>query len=255
VELRRYLSIVRRRIWLIGLAVVVPATVAWSNTDTTPVYAAHTSIYVGASRFSFDDTSDANLSGDRSVGVERLIATFAAMIQSNAVASEALDITGLAGTPQAVVARTAAIPVEGTNILVISVADSDPAVAQRLSIGIAEAFVNQISDLEPGRAVGPGDLPSAPASIFERAQLSTVPQQASAMSNAVTAGLVALVLAMMLTFLAEYLDITVKAADDAERRLELPVLGVIPVLPMDPSATLRQAGRRRREEFTLIADG
>lgn len=254
-ELRRYLSIVRRRIWLIGLAVVVAFTVAWSNTDTTPVYRADTSIYVGASRFSFDETTDANLSGDRSVGVERLIATFAAMIRSNAVASEALEITGLPGSPEAVVAQTAPLPIEGTNILVIRVTDSDPAVAQQLSIGMAEAFVNQITDLEPGGSVSPGDLPSAPASIFERAQLETVPQQASAMSNAITAGLVALVLAMMLTFLAEYLDITVKAADDAERRLELPVLGVIPVLPMDPSSTLRQPGRRRREEFTLIADG
>ena len=254
-ELRRYLSIVRRRGWLIGLAVVLAATLAWTRTDTTPVYTADTSIYVGASRFSFDDSSDANLSGDRSLGVERLIATFAAMIRTNAVASEALDLTGVRGTPRAVVAQTRAVPVKGTNILIVRVQDSDPAEAQLLSIGMAEAFISQISDLEPGGSSRQGDLPSAPASIFERAQLSTVPQQASATSNAITAALVALVLATMLAFLAEYLDITVKAADDAERRLELPVLGVIPVLTMAPETTLRQPGRPRREEFTLIADG
>jgi capsular polysaccharide biosynthesis protein len=42
--------------------------------------------------------------------------------------------------------------------------------------------------------------------------------------------------AVGLAFLLEYLDVTVKSPADAERRLELPVLAVVPMQRQRPAA-------------------
>jgi capsular polysaccharide biosynthesis protein len=147
-----------------------------------------------------------------------------------------------------------AVPIKDTNILVIVVTDTDPAVAQALSIGLAEAFVTKISELEPGKPLGEGDLPTAPARIFERAKLPVAPQKESLLTGLIVAALLGLLLSGGAVLLVEYLDITVKTVDDAERRLGLPVLGVVPQLALDPSTTLRRPPTGRRKEIGLVRD-
>ena len=64
--------------------------------------------------------------------------------------------------------------------------------------------------------------------------------------NVIVASIFGLLVAAILAFLLEYLDITVKTAADAERRLELPVLGIIPYVRQDanvePDRPLRLSG-------------
>ncbi len=74
-----------------------------------------------------------------------------------------------------------------------------------------------------------GSIPSIPASIFERANLPTVPRPVGLANHLLVAAMFGFVLSAGLVLLIEYLDVTVKDADDVERRLELPVLGVIPM--------------------------
>ena len=256
-ELRRYFVILRRRALLIAATVIVAMVVAGVTTDRTPHYTASSSIYVGASRFSFDaGTTDPNATGGQlAAGLERLIATFAAMIHSEPVAQDAVELTGIQRSASSVLGQTVASPLLGTNLLVVTVTDTDPAVAQELSTGMAEAFVRKIKDLEPGKAVGEGQVPSAPATIFERAKLPTVPTQAGLVSKLFTAGLFGLVAAAGAALFVEYLDITVKTAEDAQRRLELPILGVVPLFAENPSAALRPPRVRRRENIGLVRDG
>lgn len=228
-ELRYYLSILRRRAIPIVLTVIVAAVLTYATTDRTPIYSATSTIYVGASRFAFEANSEA-LSGDRNAGIQRLNATFARMIDSDVIAREALAETGVARSALGVVSATEVLAPQNTNILTITVSDSDPAVAQALATGMAEAFIGKIRELEPGQSVGEGDLPSAPATIFERAQLPLAPQTSSALPNMVVAALFGFLLSAGVAFLIEYLDITFKTPEDAERRLNLPVLGTVPVL-------------------------
>jgi hypothetical protein len=57
------------------------------------------------------------------------------------------------------------------------------------------------------------------------------------------AGLLGLIVAGALIALLEYLDISMRSAEDVERQLELPVIGVVPalgdVLPVTPPASVR----------------
>jgi len=228
-ELRNYLNILRRRILLIGLTVLAGLVAAWLGTNRTTHYTAETTIYIGASRFSFDTGAGADLSGDRAVGLERILATYADMISSQPVAQAAIEITGIQRGAALLAAQTNAFAKPGTNLLAVRVTDGNPVTAQQLSVAMAEGFIKKLNEIEPGQTVGEGNLPSIPASIFERAQLPTRPSGTSLTKNLVVAALFGLVLSSGLILLAEYLDVTVKSAEDAERRLELPVLGGIPL--------------------------
>jgi capsular polysaccharide biosynthesis protein len=253
-ELRRYLALLRRRARLILLTVVVAIGFTVATADNAVRYTATSTLYVGANTFSSTGTFDPNLSGDQQAGLARVIQTFSIMIKSTPIASAALESTGIPRSAASVVAETTAVPVKETNILVIIVTDRDPAIAQALSIALADAFVSKISELEPGKAPAEGDLPTAPARIFERAKLPVTPQKESVLSNVIIAGLLGLLLSSGIVLLVEYLDITVKTVEDAERRLELPVLGVVPQLALDPATTLRRPPTGRRKEIGLVRD-
>lgn len=254
-ELRRYLAILRRALPLIALTVVVAVAVSIGTADRSTRYTASTTLYVGANTFSASTNSfDPNLSADQQAGLTRLIKTFAVMVDSIPIAADALDRTHQPRSAASVVAETSVIALPETNILQIKVVDADPRVAQSLSIGLAEAFVQKISQLEPGQKLGEGDLPTAPATIFERAPLPVVPEKADLLPRVFTAALFGLLFSGGLALLVEYLDITVKSVDDAERRLELPVLGIVPQLVLDPSTTLRRPPTARREEIGLVRD-
>jgi polysaccharide biosynthesis transport protein len=111
------------------------------------------------------------------------------------------------------------------------VQDIDPGTAQNLANGLADAFVEKIEDFEPSVSPQPGALPQLPAYVYERATLPTTPAPTGLARRVILGGLFGLVAAIAVVFLLEYLDVTIKTAEDAERKLELQVLGVIPLAP------------------------
>jgi capsular polysaccharide biosynthesis protein len=254
VELRRYVSILRRRALLIALAVIVAVGVTAFRSKTTPTYTATSVLYVGQDRFTFAQ-GDTSLSGDKALGLARVINTFSILIDSVPTAQSALNLAKVPGNATGLVARTEVKPVPGTTLMYVKVTDLVPTRAQALSTAMAEAFVAKIKEVEPGQALGEGDIPAAPVRIYEKAALPLVPTKTSVLPNLFIAGLMGLLISSGLVLLVEYLDITVKSAGDAERKLELPVLAAIPILSLDPTTTTRKpAGPATRIELVQRDD-
>jgi capsular polysaccharide biosynthesis protein len=226
-ELRNYLRILRRRMWLIALCVVLAVVAGYANTSRQTLYTASATIYVGTRELTANP-GQAQQTADALTAVERSILTFAVMIDSTPTAASALRRTGLARSTDSVVAATTAAPIPATQLIRISVVDPDPSVARDLANAMADSFVADVQAFEPGTPAVAGSFPSLPAYLFEPASLPVVPQRESALRNELVAGLFGLVAAAGLVLLLDYLDITVKGVADAERRLELPVLGAIP---------------------------
>jgi capsular polysaccharide biosynthesis protein len=224
VELLRYLSILRRHVILIAVTVVAAVALAYVRTPQTSSYTAQATIYVGFRQFS---GTQSGLSSDVLSGVERLTATFAQMIHSEPIAAEAVDRANLRRSASDVVNATSVEVVEKTQLLRIHVTDGDPVVARDLTNAVADAFIEKVQRYEPSAQAGEGTLPSLPAYVFERATLPTLPAPTPLARNVIVAALFGFLAAAGVAFLREYLDVTIKNASDAERRLELPVLGVI----------------------------
>jgi len=244
-ELREYLAILRRRWVLVAVAVIVAFVAGYVRAPRAVVYTAQATIYVGP-RFATAPGGDgfvSNAAIDAIRGLDQIIVTYAHMIRSRPIAVDALARAKVERSVARVLSATQAEPEPSTLLLRVRVRDSDPGVAQRLANGMAEAFVDAIQSLEPASTPREGDVPQLPANLFERASLPLTPAPNNVLRHALVGGVVGLVIGVGLAFLRENLDITIKGVRDAERRLELPVLGVI---PFDRQPTLERTPSVRR---------
>lgn len=245
-ELRRYLSIVRRRALLI-LAIVAAALAAgYFATPRDKTFTATTTLYVGSRSIDIDPRSG-DVSGQRVAGFDRLITTFTAMIRSRPVADDAVREAGINRPAGAVSAATEAEQVPNTNLIRVSVTQDDPAAARALSNGVAEAFVAQIREFEPRDTATSEEI----ASVYQRAGLPG-PNASSLPRNLALAGLFGVLVAGALVALLEYMDISLRSSEDVERHLELPVLGVVPALgdelPVPPAKRVRRLPTLKQPE-------
>jgi capsular polysaccharide biosynthesis protein len=224
VELRYYLAVFRRRLLLILAIVIVATAVAGLATPRTHKYNATALIYVGADKFSVSPT--AAYSYDPTQLVDRLMKTYAVMLDSEPIAADAISATSVAHTPKQVVRETQVTPGTDTQLLTVTVTDRDPRVAQQLSNGLADAFMNKVRTLDA--QPGPGSLPSLPAYIFQRPDLPDQPLSNGLLRNLALAAFFGLLVAVGTVLLLDHLDLTIRSISGAETRLHLPVLGFLP---------------------------
>ena len=243
-ELRRYLAILRRRAALIVVTVLVALTAGVLTLNRVDTYSATSVLYVGNRQISDEPGL---LSGDRAAGLDRVTQTFSHMIDSEPIIRQAIAAADVDRDDEEVVANTRTnIPLL-TSLIQITVVDEDPQVAQALANSIADTFVDEVQNFEPATPVEEGALPSLPAYVFERASAPTDPIPVDPIRPIVLAFLVGLLLSVGTALLLEYLDITVKSSEEAEAKLGLPVLGVIP----DLGAGVRVAAPETASRFRL----
>ncbi|MEY2423390.1 MAG: protein tyrosine kinase modulator [Acidimicrobiaceae bacterium] len=227
-ELRRYLAILRSRWLLIVVTALVGAGAGYLTTSHTNTYSASSTVYIGSRvLIGGADTGGLNISTDRQVALADVSRSFAFMIDSVSTARDAIDTTAVTRSPVQVVAETTVTP-QTSQLLIISVTDREPAIAQKLADGMADAFVSKVQQLEP--TTTEGSLPFLPAYKFQSAALPVVPLGSDLNKNVVLGAVFGLLMSCSAAFILDYVDLTVRSSDDAERRFGLPVLGVIPML-------------------------
>ena len=214
VRIQDYWTIVRRRWWV----VVVFALAATAGSHLycklqTPLYQASVRLLVQPSRADLGLTEATN----------RLLRQYRLQLQTDKLARTVSERLKLDLSPQALQGKvvTAAVPEDFA--LVVQVTDTDAARASEIAFVLADEFEQdqavRMSSQDPRDRVdvtlmnrpGPGQM------IWPRT------------NTTVAAGLlVGLLLGVVLMFVWELLDDTLKTAEDVERWGGLPVLGLIP---------------------------
>ncbi|MEO5678772.1 MAG: hypothetical protein ABIS47_03800, partial [Acidimicrobiales bacterium] len=225
-EILTYLAVLRRRWLLIAITVAVALGLASASAPSATLYDASSTIVVGPRQLS-TDANQASFSGDLLNNLANLTISYAVLIDSAVVAEDAIRRTGVARTPDGVVGATTATAVPGTQVLRISVADPDPAVAQALANGMATAFVERITSLAPDAPPAAGAPPAVPVYLYQLASRPAGPRPLSNRTRLFTAGLFGLLASIGAVLLLDHLDLSIRTVADAERRLGLPVLGAV----------------------------
>lgn len=197
-------------------------------TPRSSTYIATSRLYVGSRTIDLDPTSQ-DVSGNRAAGLGFLANTFANMLQSRTVAEQAVALSGVPLTVEEADAAITAFAEPATALITVRVSDSDPAVAADLANGVADSFVDFLQAQESQLALPDDADAPAPVSVYEHAVLPTTPQPSNLFRNLVLATMFGILVAVGIVVLLEYLDLTIKSADDAQHRLQLPVLGAIPL--------------------------
>lgn len=178
-----------------------------------PQYQSSTTVLVDyrASETEALTQNDINLS-------QKLVQTYTEIIKSLTILNPVIEEMDLSLTPNELLKKISVSQVNETEIIKISVTDEDPILARDIANTLAEIFSEEISHI----------MKVDSTSILDEAVLPTTPLAQNKVTKIAIAGILGMMVSVGLVFLFEYLDRSIKTADETEHLLGVPVLGVIP---------------------------
>lgn len=217
-ELKEYFNIIVKRIWLIILLPTVTAIIAAyvSYYVMDPIYEANTTLYIINNR---SGTSDMTIAYNDLLVGQQLVNDYKEIVKSRKVTNkviEDLDLTDW--SPSRLAEKISVSAKNNTRLIEIIVSDSNPQLAKDIADKLAEVFKSEAIELMKVENVN----------IVDTAQLPVNPVKPRHKMNIAVSFLVGLLAAVGIVFLVEYLDDTIKTADDVGKYLGLTVLGTIP---------------------------
>ena len=141
-ELRWIFGVVRRWWWLIaGLALAAAGAAYAAAQYLPPVYETSATLMVNPSKSSTASQLNELMAG------QQLAITFSQMIDDQPVLEEVISELGLAQSPAGLARQITANPVRDTQLIQVTVRDSDPEQAARIANALAQAFTRRVAEL------------------------------------------------------------------------------------------------------------
>jgi succinoglycan biosynthesis transport protein ExoP len=250
-ELRDYLRIARKRVWLIVAATLLFTAAAFGTSlATTPVYQGTAKLLVVAKTDPAGGTASAY---EGALLSQQLVKSFAQILESRTTAEAALRLDAQPFTPRQLQAKISAEPVTDTLLIDLSVEDTDPARAKRLANSVARAFIGAVPEFQSGSALR--------VSLVEPALTPTTPVRPRTKLNMALGVTLGLMLGLGFAFLRELLDRSLKTPEELEAAAGAPVVGTIPPfkaskqpIPVadQPRTAAAEAFRKLRTNFAFL---
>ncbi|HHU64130.1 MAG TPA: lipopolysaccharide biosynthesis protein [Clostridiales bacterium] len=216
-ELREYLFIIKKRLWIIILfiiiAVLISAFVSAFVLDR--VYEAYTTLMVVKEK-----SDQSSLEYNDILLNQRLVKTYSEVAKSNRVLSRVDEELGLDIPTDRLAELINVESVADTEVIKISAEHTQPQLAVDITNKVAEVFMEEIVKLMKMENV----------QVIDEARVPVAPVKPRTSLNIAIAFVVAIMAGLGLVFLLEYLDNTIKTPEDVERHLGLPTLGNIPLM-------------------------
>lgn len=148
---------------------------------------------------------------------KQLVPTYSEIAKSRSVAMKVLDVTNVDLTYEQYYGMVDVQMVGDTELIQINVEDTQPGRAKLLANAAAAAFTEKVVEIMQINNI----------KIVDATIVPTSPIKPQRVLNIMTALFVSTMFSVLLAFLMEYFDNTLKTKDDVERYLNLPVLGSI----------------------------
>lgn len=236
ISLQEIIKIIKKRLVLIIALTVIGCGVAAgiSIYAITPIYDAQTQILVNqkgnADQVYSLQTTNTDLS---------LINTYQVIITSPVILNPVLESLDLDKTTGALAQQISVFTKTDSKVVNIRVEDPNPAVAVDIANTLAEVFKENIPQL----------MSIDNISILSAAKLSENPSpvKPDILLNSAIGAVIGLMLGFGLTFLLEFLDMSIKGERDVEDYLQLPVIGMVDFIKEEKekklSLRVQKAGR------------
>ena len=204
--------------WILIVSITLVATLIsgiLSFFVIKPTYETSTKVFIGKEESNQEgyNTNDIQM-------YQKLLQTYAETIKTNEVVQAAINNTNADLTVSAVKGALTVTPVSDTQILQIKYQNKNPEVAKEILEGITNEFVILSKEL----------VPNGNVRVIEAVQLPENPVAPNKKMNVAIAFLLGLMVSVGLVFLIEYLDNTFKSKEELERELDIPVVGIIPLV-------------------------
>ncbi|KGK91413.1 hypothetical protein DP73_03895 [Desulfosporosinus sp. HMP52] len=216
-EIKRILSSVARKWWLVVLLVILGGGLGFViNFNSKPIYQADTTLYI----INRDKLlTDGSLNSQDIAVSEQLVRQYYDIIYSRLVISEVLrEVKGYNLSEKAILSMVSLSSNSESNIFTISAKSDDPELASVVANATGQAFTKQIRELTNSDNVG----------ILDEAQEPISPLSNNKIQIVFVGLLAGLMSAFFVVYILEYFDTTVHSAEDIEKGLKVRVIGIIP---------------------------
>ena len=216
VDLREYFGIVKKRFWIVALITIIAVVVSGviSFFMLNPVYEAKSTLIVNADK----QAETQIVTGDQITVTQKLAVTYGEIIKSRIVLDDVIKNLKLENTYESLSGQITVSPVNDTQIISISVQDTNPQKARDIANEIPKVFKK-----EAKRITKANDI-----QVIDKAILPQNPIKPNKMMNMAIAAVLGAMIGLFVVFLIEYLDNKLKTPQDIEKHLGLSVLGVVP---------------------------
>jgi|GEM_PF-408205 len=222
-DLKKVAKVFMKRLWILLLIPIFSAATAsyLSIYVMEPVYESTTTLIVINQR---EETSSIRgVSYDDLLIGEELVKNYKEIIRSRTVTSTVIKELKLENmSDDELKGNIEAEPKNGTSIIEIKVKGRTPEEANLINEKLCEVFNRTVFNLWENRNV----------KIIDHAQAPLEPVSPNLKLNLVLAIIAGLFTASLIILLLEYFDDTIKTVEEAEERLNIPVLGIVPNLRM-----------------------
>jgi capsular polysaccharide biosynthesis protein len=206
--------LVKRWPVLVALVAVTALSSYVYSKIQTKVYRATTTISVTSERFD----------NGQMLAAQQLLSVYAKLIQRDELVKRVDDQLKVDLDPLVLKGHIKVTPISESLLEQIDVDDSDPGRAADLANGLANAFIQEITDQQQALQAQDRVL----VTMVDPAHPPTAPNRPKTRTNVLVGALVGLILGVVAAFGLDALDDSIKSAEDVDAVLGLPVLGVIP---------------------------
>lgn len=231
IDIRQIVGVLLQRIWIILFSAVVAglAFMIYTKVTTVPVYTSSTKLYV----LSKDQSSTSISSADYQLSAV-LAQDYVQLITSRTVMESVISELGLSMRAEELANKVnVSMSQDSARIVVISVTDTDPYMAQKLATAVQETASTHIKEVMDTEAVN----------VVEEANIPQSQNNTSLKKNGLIGGVIGIIISAGIILLMYLMNDTVKTSEDVERYLELSVLGSIPM-----SEAEYKRGKRRKHK-------
>ena len=216
IDLREYFAIIKKRFWIIAIITVVAMVVSGviSFFMLSPVYEAKSTLIVNTEK----NEETQMITGDQFTVTQKLAVTYGEIIKSRAVLESVISNLKLDSEYEDLVEKITVSPVKDTQIISISVQDTNPKKARDIANEIPKVFEKEVKRITKANDI----------QVIDKAILPQNPIKPNKMMNVLIAAVLGMMIGLFVVFLIEYLDNKIKTAQDIEKHLGLSVIGVIP---------------------------
>ena len=154
---------------------------------------------------------------------QRLVSTYGEIVKMRVVADKVIDNLKLPISYSEFGNKVSVELVQDTEIIKLKVVDEDPVLAADIANETAEVFMDSVKDIMLVENV----------QVIDKAQVPKNPVSPRPLLNMAIAGVLGIMIGIFIAFLLEFLDDTIETENDVEKKLELPVIGIIPLFGDD----------------------
>lgn len=215
ISLKEFIAIIRKKLWIIVLVTILCTIISGllSYYVIEPEYQAFTTLMIGRPKeykqeMKYDDV----------LLNQKLVSTYSEIAKSRIVANEFMHNLGLNFTYEELDKKINVKLVEETEIIKIIVKDKDARAAAQIANEIANVFMKHVARIMNIENI----------QVIDKAEAPLKPDKPKPMLYMLLASILGIMFSVLIIFVHEYFDNTVKTAEDIERNIGLPIIGVVP---------------------------